>query len=1696
MSLPLKPLTLDSNSKQLDSRQKKFCSNVEKAIKKFDLVNEWADYIASLGTLLKALQSWSPKFQNVKYFVPYPYDVSRRLSSSLSPSLPAGVHLKTLEVYTYIFENIGIEALAHECNIWIPGILPLMTYASMSVRSRVIELYDNYILTLPSEILKVIIRPLLSSLFPGLEDESSEYLDQTIKLIETLQENLGDDSLFWQTCFLVISTYSDRRAGGLVWLTRKFPSLNAIPHKIAERNKIKVNSTGGSTNSMQDRKKVKEDALATLLPSAKNLVTPEPGLLIRCLVSCLEPENDILIKRGILDLLLQRVRIDSPVIQVLISPEDKKLLIMSCCKTTLNKDMSLNRRVWNWCLGFSSSTTRSSNGSTTSVNSGASDKGDNSQDKSNEYFRTNGLLCLKQGIEDLLYNETDVVTAFKLCISIMDRWEIGSMIIPTIFTNLLLASYKMKENELVMKAAGVFFDAVETNIIWGNVINHFFITNDIFLIQFVINNFNISTDEEIIVNHLPLVLLSLLTEYEIFAELDGAKQTQYYNLCYNILTVIPERAFTTISNSTVMDISHISDGSVIEAIKCYYGKVSDPSSFMISDANSIERPYSMEVMTALILNKTTNIVLSQLHNQLHLNDATKLFIYTYEKIPESNQQAKKIDTIDDELSNTVFGSLKKITETDMEYISGLVDLFGNYLCKRMDFIESIKLLNLLVQSLWPFLKVPKSQDPAIRCLESIERSIPTDYVESAVANAFAKEESLNVRIDVLNLLWISLPQTSTLYIRPLEIIFDELNNSQNPYYLSVSKWIYSLNTAGTINNLFRIIMNQLSEFEFFKRDTIKETDDLDMFTYRIQIIKNVLSTNNHSILKTFASEINTTVMIKTLGNEDVSTYKSCCVAIIINFLKKQNNTHPRSIRSSLVLLDLLLDGSEANFKEIVIFLLEKSSFYISQGEIESELIAVALIDIVSKVLMISHQNGIKLDIFDDNSTHLKYIDYLVTSVSTMEGPFIVTAYVKLLSESIAYFENSIFRTILPLTASMVQCIGRLFEKEKESGGYLEPILLLLGGLEELLEVSHGFLTAGEKDNYFGNTAKSDFLQSVVSNVFSSENTAVDIKIQGERDVIIQSFKQVTNSAYRIWSWAHIQSRISLKSNPSNSGTHANYKLKFGAKKLLEKLYILEPLETLETLISTNKNETTVPLIQALDGNRPALTIPSYFSSIVLRCNKNSTVRFSSNTSSKTTTFKGMKSDPSLLNKLHADAIMQNLLDYVKTLENTAMEDFYGDYILFLKEVSNNQYLYKNVCLQVMDLCVVIADKLSRSKFGEQKRPRKDLSDLCFKYIPAAVEGLAKSKENYNHILETLTKVTRNITLLLNENDSGDKVHAVITSIISNIVVPHLKTEDAVFSMPEFMSLLTELVKVSGRVKLWRQVIGDAFNDDTVLIEILQNIKWQDIIFKWSDYEEHKYKLLSDLTMLVTTKKSALAPTAISFNSWGDSEDNTKKKNVLRIAYLLMISPKDYYLMHFEPLISYALSTLSSQEHTFKSEFWALLRVIFMKFSLSHFTSTWPLISYALQTNLQEFYENIQIQNFTNPEATFQLCKTLDQLLAMNIEGFCATNEWIFIIDTINCIYKTNSYVALADSIASCKEFEITTMDDLNLSKNISSFKPLLLGVHKIDRHNQLRSFFQNLSYVHYESTYMMVKFDTNEFLNDTNSDLLYLIKKS
>jgi len=79
------------------------------------------------------------------------------------------------------------------------------------------------------------------------------------------------------------------------------------------------------------------------------IVGKDIGLVIRAFAAALEDDN-LLVRRGALDLLLQSLRIDSAAIKRA-QPEDSVFLMRAATGVVLRRDLSLNRRLYTWLLG-------------------------------------------------------------------------------------------------------------------------------------------------------------------------------------------------------------------------------------------------------------------------------------------------------------------------------------------------------------------------------------------------------------------------------------------------------------------------------------------------------------------------------------------------------------------------------------------------------------------------------------------------------------------------------------------------------------------------------------------------------------------------------------------------------------------------------------------------------------------------------------------------------------------------------------------------------------------------------------------------------------------------------------------------------------------------------------------------------------------------------------------------------------------------------------------------------------------------------------------------------------------------------------------------------------------------------------------------------------------------------------------------
>lgn len=71
--------------------------------------------------------------------------------------------------------------------------------------------------------------------------------------------------------------------------------------------------------------------------------------MIRAFAAALEDDN-LLVRRSALDMLLQTMRVDSAAIKRA-QPEDATILMKAAIGVVLRRDLSLNRRLYTWLLG-------------------------------------------------------------------------------------------------------------------------------------------------------------------------------------------------------------------------------------------------------------------------------------------------------------------------------------------------------------------------------------------------------------------------------------------------------------------------------------------------------------------------------------------------------------------------------------------------------------------------------------------------------------------------------------------------------------------------------------------------------------------------------------------------------------------------------------------------------------------------------------------------------------------------------------------------------------------------------------------------------------------------------------------------------------------------------------------------------------------------------------------------------------------------------------------------------------------------------------------------------------------------------------------------------------------------------------------------------------------------------------------------
>lgn len=424
--------------------------------------------------------------------------------------------------------------------------------------------------------LRSALKAITLALLPGLEEETSEEFERTLSLLNKfrsavgrgLERNVGhsivsSDQYYWQSLFLASITSPSRRQGALAYMIRELPPLGT-----RNRPNVESNCTNDSESRGIGRK---------LPPQIEAVTTPEPGLLIRCFAAGLQDEQ-LLIQRGFLDLLVTHLPLHSAVLRQKVVPRDLELLVAAAAAVVVRREMSLNRRLWTWFLGPETSSgpddsTPTSPDSSPTITPA---RNNNVQISQTQYFERYGLAPLVSGVLKMVVDDSlkppEKARPFRICLSLMDRWEIGGLVVPQIFLPAMESVWRYQRLapskealEEVLRSANVFFDAIESNLIWAELtktiigalkikdpkpeeLDSLSPKDRLDLVLFVVTNFNIR-EEEMLAIHIPMVTLALIISLRLHFEapsnngknsLSPAIDTAF-DIAIHLLDVIPAK---------------------------------------------------------------------------------------------------------------------------------------------------------------------------------------------------------------------------------------------------------------------------------------------------------------------------------------------------------------------------------------------------------------------------------------------------------------------------------------------------------------------------------------------------------------------------------------------------------------------------------------------------------------------------------------------------------------------------------------------------------------------------------------------------------------------------------------------------------------------------------------------------------------------------------------------------------------------------------------------------------------------------------------------------------------------------------------------------------------------------------------------------------------------------------------------------
>ncbi|KAG7099897.1 hypothetical protein E1B28_001698 [Marasmius oreades] len=1390
-----------------DPKYKKYTQQVEKCLNSFDNVHEWADCIAFLKQLLKTFQSYM-QFKEI----PRKLIVSKRLSQCLNPALPTGVHQRALDVYAHILAVLGSEGLKRDLPIWSSGLFPFFEYAATSVKPTLLNLYDTHYLPLQSG-LRPVTKSFILALLPGLEEETSEFFEKVISLLDRLSGTVSP-SFFFQNVWLVMLTSPASRGTALNFLSRRLPQLHGL-----------------------------EDITG--------VVGQDLGLMIRAFAAALEDDN-LLVRRSALDLLLQSLRVDSNTIRRA-STEDRAIIMRAAISVVLRRDLSLNRRLYSWLLGP-----------------------EEKSDRQIEFLKTNALDLLKGSLKEDMFTPSDEYSEsrpFKILISLLDKWEIGSALTEVLIYDSFKAIKRHMESspdgkEDVAMTASTLYEAAEPQMIWKQLLSAVFddITGEsehfeaIDMVIFVLTTF--TQDEEIQTIHLPLIFTAILDLTLIHLNSNNSRKgpTQLLQRTLFLLTTmlrqIPQSALLSRPEVT----SGIQKASVSQrpyVFACtFYGikaTVTAPE-----PSGSYSKPFgsAFEGLISLSMSLSHNLIEASANLNLLREVFSQSLLLVDRLVGRLNTKmtlcweprkwlATVLDNLKHESANfTVVDRIVSLIVA-LQQTQGLEPNFS---------IDERATMSKMVTRLMYYLRPDCAAYHlrAVNLVWALEASIPRPHVESILAQSMASPESRNVQetYESFGVLW-RLTEDNLLpgfkFKVPMMIILDTLKN-EDPVLRRIGETWMRCNLRSYTRVLDPLLFDLLDpsirrtptsmkvggkEIQGFlyerPLDQRYARHLLDMLLSIVQFGSQVFAKTARTTPIKRSQHPGLVERVEMAGfHESDATYLDVLFEILLQFLQSEPkasleptmNPYNVTIHStSIDLLQAIVSRGELSsiaVESIEAVAIGKLYFFVHLGrlDLQNKLLHLLHSVISASIAIDNRQHRQRLtdtSVESHNSTDAGdaptrnysvnplLIQTLVDGIAVPTNRSILQQWLDFVLLAVPQLQPFLQALVPPLNDCLCRQLllslrgvlvmsskGLEFTGDDSSTATDAEFFMLLNALERLVLL--GLAYPSQESNFDDDIqvaekpTENTSILGYVSNVFSSDGAQTTNEDQlTPRSPAYRALHEGVRVLYLTWctlSWTNPDS----PSSRDESLSLIYNKTRLRCRRALEHIFRVQSGEVFESIVECWNTEFPDFIFSA--------DAPFELVDVLIASAQNAVHMICESISLRSTGISERKRQ--MVNPDLSDLVLLKFLEqYLRRLEGPLAIQVWARFYQLTKEIAGSTKELKPLTFPALRCVTVLAEKVTQTTAMEDRRIRKDLQEIYAKLLDSCVAFVGKSYDSGSWIRRTAKEALvangRDSPALRGETKLDEKLNVTTPSLTVDAAKPGPPL-DLVSQITDFLAL--------------------------------------------------------------------------------------------------------------------------------------------------------------------------------------------------------------------------------------------------------------------------------------------------------------------